>query len=239
LRDFFRHLGGLTLEELNAAPPLRVDVDINVDEFLGASDWEAMAIDNWDPEWEELGRHLLAKLKLNTKPPKARTTPQKIHHYTRLQQIDALSKIGEDPSPDIGYMTRMLTLCSLPRTDPGNQLQYARKNGPNTLVMIAGGRNKLPFGNLPRLLLAWVCTEVVHTKSRDLVLGPSLAMFMQDLGELSNNGGKRGERTRLKTQIDRLFNSHVQLIYEDKHGKSTVSSMVADETNLTWVYTVA
>ena len=28
--------------------------------------------------------------------------------------------------------------------------------------MSAGGLNKLPFGNMPRLLLAWVCTEVVH-----------------------------------------------------------------------------
>ncbi len=24
--------------------------------------------------------------------------------------------------------------------------------------MIAGGDNKLPFGNFPRLILAWICT---------------------------------------------------------------------------------
>ena len=58
----------------------------------------------------------------------------------------------------------MALLCSLPRTNPGNRLQYKRQNGPFTLYMIAGGGNKLPYGNLPRLLLAWVCTEAVRAR---------------------------------------------------------------------------
>ena len=45
-----------------------------------------------------------------------------------------------------------MALCSLPRTNPGNRHQYKRVNGPYKLIMIAGGDNKLPFGNLPRLL---------------------------------------------------------------------------------------
>ena len=49
-------------------------------------------------------------------------------------------------------MARLLVLCSLPRTNPGNRHQYKRQNGPYTLYMFAG-RDKLPFGNLPRLLL--------------------------------------------------------------------------------------
>ena len=36
-------------------------------------------------------------------------------------------------------MARMMALCSLPRTNPGNRLQYKRANGPYTLYMIAGG----------------------------------------------------------------------------------------------------
>ena len=43
--------------------------------------------------------------------------------------------------------------------------------------MVAGGGNKLPYGNLPRLLLAWVSTEAVRTQSRVLVLGKSLSEF--------------------------------------------------------------
>ena len=51
----------------------------------------------------------------------------------------------------MGFMTRMMALYSLPRTNPGNRTQYKRVNGPYKLIMIAGGDNKLPFGNLPRL----------------------------------------------------------------------------------------
>jgi hypothetical protein len=109
-------------------------------------------------------------------------TLQGRHHFTRTKQFDALAGIGEDPTPDLGFMGRLLTLCSLPRTDPGNRQQYKRQNGPYKLIMIAGGDNKLPFGNLPRLLLAWVCTEAIKTQDRKLILGPSLSSFMQELG---------------------------------------------------------
>ena len=86
-------------------------------------------------------------------------------------------------------MGRTMALCSLPRSNPGNRLQYKRVNGPYKLIMIAGGDNKLPFGNLPRLLLAWLCSEAVKTRSRVLVLGPSLAKFMKTLGVYSSGGG--------------------------------------------------
>ena len=78
-------------------------------------------------------------------------------------------------------MARMMALCSLPRTNPGNRLQYVRRNGPYSLVMIAGGLNKLPFGNFPRLILAWLSTEVVRTGTREIILGKSLSEFMRAL----------------------------------------------------------
>jgi Plasmid encoded RepA protein len=163
-------------------------------------------------------------------------TVQGKHHYTRIKQIDALAGLVEDPGSDMGFMARLLTLCSLPRTNPGNRLQYKRQNGPYKLIMIAGGDNKLPFGNLPRLLLAWVCTEAVRTRGRDLTLGKSLAAFMRELGIMSDSGGSRGDRTRLKNQIDRLFHCQVELIYESPGRKRTASSRVADSTDLWWDY---
>ena len=65
-------------------------------------------------------------------------------------------------------MARLLALCSLPRTNPGNRLQYVRRNGPYTLYMNATGGVKLPYGNIPRLLLAYITTEAVRTQSRVL-----------------------------------------------------------------------
>ena len=41
----------------------------------------------------------------------------------------------------------------------------------------------LPYGTLPRLLLAWVSTEAVRTQSPELILGDSLAESSIRLGE--------------------------------------------------------
>ena len=156
--------------------------------------------------------------------------PQPHHYFTQADQVDQLVGASE-ADPDMGFMARLMTLCSLPRTNPGDRKEYVRRNGPYTLGMSAGINNKLPFGNLPRLLLAWVCTEAVRTQSRELVLGDSVAEFMRKLGIYSTSGEKY---TRLRNQMRRLFNVHVQLIYEDEHGEASVNSLVADRTELWW-----
>ena len=80
-------------------------------------------------------------------------SPQARPHFTIADQVDQLVSASE-ADPDRGFMARLMALCSLPRTNPGNRLQYKRVNGPYKLIMIAGGDCKLPFGNYPRLLLA-------------------------------------------------------------------------------------
>ena len=157
-------------------------------------------------------------------------SPQARHSFTVADQVNQLINASE-ADPDLGFMARTMALCSLPRTNPGDRLQYKRVNGPYKLIMIAGGDNKLPFGNLPRLLLAWVCTETVRTGSRDLVLGKSLSDFMRSLGVYSSDGKAY---IRLRNQMDRLFNAHVSLIYEDEYGKATVTSLIADSTAFWW-----
>ena len=160
--------------------------------------------------------------------------PQALHHFTRFDQVDQLVEASE-ADPDMGFMARLMALCSLPRTNPGDRLQYKRVNGPYTLIMFTSGKTKLPFGNLPRLLLAWVCTEAVRTQNRELVLGSSLSEFMRKLGVLSSDsGGRWGIRTRLRNQMRRLFNAHIQLVYEDDRGEATVNSPVASRTELWW-----
>ena len=160
-------------------------------------------------------------------------SPQAVHHFTRFDQVNQLVEAGE-ADPDMGFMARLLALCSLPRTNPGDRLQYKRINGPYKLIMFSSGETKLPFGNIPRLLLAWVCTEAVRTQSRKLILGTSLAEFMRKLDISSDSGGSRGERTRLRNQMDRLFSASVSLIYEDEHSKQFVTSPIADRGEFWW-----
>ena len=159
--------------------------------------------------------------------------PQARRGFTQADQVNQLVSASE-AAPERGFMGRMMALCSLPRSNPGNRHQYKRVNGPYKLIMIAGGDNKLPFGNLPRLLLAWICTEAVRTQSRDLVLGSSLSKFMRTLGINSTSGGVRGEQTRLRNQMKRLFGCTVSLLYQDEHGEAAVNSVMARRTEFWW-----
>ena len=156
-------------------------------------------------------------------------SPQTRRHFTRFDQVDRLARAAL-ASPDRGFMARLMMLCSLPRTNPGRRLQYKRTNGPYTLIMTAVGKTGLPFGNLPRLLLAWVSTEAVRTQSRELFLGTSLSGFMRKLGLVPVGGA----RTRLRNQMKRLFNAHIQLAYEDERVSASVNSQIASRTEFWW-----
>ena len=162
-----------------------------------------------------------------------RPAPPTPRHFTQADQVNLLLGASE-ADPEMGFMARLMALCSLPRTNPGNRHQYKRVNGPYKLIMSTTGDYKLPFGNLPRLLLAWVCTEAVRTQNRELVLGRSLSKFMRTLGINSTSGGNRGEQTRLRNQMNRLFTCSVSLIYKGERGDASRSSFVADRTEFWW-----
>ena len=153
--------------------------------------------------------------------------------YTQLDQIQQLVEAGQ-ADPTLAFVTRTLALCSLPRTDPGNRKEYVRHNGPFTLYMLPGGGNKLPYGNIPRLLLAWLCTEAVQTRDRNIVLGRSLSQFMQKLDLHYDGGGPHGIRTRLRNQMNRLFHTQISLFYDHDQGRASISSLIADRTDLWW-----
>ena len=159
-----------------------------------------------------------------------KASPQALHHFTQADQVNQLISASE-ADPNRGFLARTMALCSLPRTNPGNRHQYKRANGPFKLVMVAGADNKLPYGNLPRLILAWICTEAVRTQSRELVLGKSLSKFMRTLG-IYNSGGK--PQTRLRNQMKRLFGCTVSMIYEDEHGEQFISSLIAERGEFWW-----
>ena len=141
---------------------------------------------------------------------------------------------AETSHSEVAFMARLLTLCALPRRSRGDERQYMRRNGPYAMIVTATGQPGLPFGTLPRLLLAWICTEVVRTQSAELRLGATLAEFMRELGITSRSGGVRGDRTRLRDQMERLFNASIRLSYEGKGVTRSVASMIADRSELWW-----
>ena len=160
-----------------------------------------------------------------------KTPPPARRGFTVADQVNQLVSASE-ADPDRGFIARTMALCSLPRTNPGTQLRYVRQNGPYKLGITAGIDNKLPYGNFPRLLLAWVSTEAVRTRSRVLVLGDSLSDFMRTLGVYSAGGGNVG--IKLRNQMKRLFGCTVQLTYKNENVDAMVNTVIADHTVLWW-----
>ena len=104
---------------------------------------------------------------------------------------------------DVGFAARVLALCALPRRDPGGLRRYKRVNGPYRLVVVALGDQGLPWGSIPRLVLAWLCTNVVRKRSRVIELGSSFEQFFVELGYPLRAGGHR--HRDIKTHVKRLF----------------------------------
>ena len=150
--------------------------------------------------------------------------------FTLADQVNRLVSASEADA-DLGFMARTMALCSLPRSNPGNQYQYQRVNGPYRLILSRTGLHKLPHGSNPRLILAWISTEAVRTGSREIVLGRSLSEFMRRLGISSTDG--RGQ-ARLRNQMKRLFNCSVQLNYTAGERETSATALVAELTDFWW-----
>ena len=73
----------------------------------------------------------------------------------------------------LGFISRALTQATLPhRAILGNE--FIRRNGHFTLSILSPSVIGLPYGVIPRLLVAWVTSEAMRVQSPELELGPSL-----------------------------------------------------------------
>ncbi len=143
--------------------------------------------------------------------------------YRELQQEKAKEQaiakevVGaelEEERREIGFSARLLIQATLPHSKPAPGVtEFERSNGYVTMKIIADSTYGLPYGTYPRLLLSWVTTEAVRTKSPELELGDSLNQFMAKL-DLPNNGGPRGAYQRLRQHMQRLFSSTVAATYQ-------------------------
>ena len=95
-------------------------------------------------EYREI-RRLIFGLLLKERPGEQRRVckPQAVYHFTRKDQVNALVD-ARNSEPEIGFMMRLLALCTLPRTDPGECDRYVKTNGFWSLVMVASGHRAPP-----------------------------------------------------------------------------------------------
>lgn len=135
---------------------------------------------------------------------------QKIKIIKRAFEIEA--KAAKEAGT-IGYMARAMVQATMPHKKV-NGNEFKRTNGLFKLTILSDSEIGLPYGSLPRLLLAWISTEAVRTKSRYLTLGRTLSSFMEEL-DLVPTGGRWGSITRLKNQMKRLFAASISCTYDN------------------------
>jgi len=132
----------------------------------------------------------------------------------------------------IGYLARVLVQATMPHSNAGDVAAWGRQNGSLSLV-IQPRSIGLPYGAIPRLLLAWVTREAVRTRQRQLLLGDTLSGFMRQ-HDLTPAGGRRGTIPRLREQMRRLFASTIACSYDGAHGVAGAKFDVASEYSLWW-----
>lgn len=121
----------------------------------------------------------------------------------------------------LGFSTRVLVQASLPHREPRNDPRaWVRTNGNYSLIIQPGVNRDgnsigFPYGNIPRLVLAYLTTRVVKTRSRDVDLSESLSAFVKEIG-LHNNGR---DMRRLKDQLQRLFSASITFRYDDAKAR--------------------
>lgn len=132
----------------------------------------------------------------------------------------------------LGFMARALVQATLPHRR-AEGCEFIRRNGEHTLTLYAPTQFGLPFGTIPRLLIAWMTLEAVKTKSRELVLGDSLSAFMRQL-DLVPTGGRWGSVTRLRRQTLSLFSSTITFHSGNASKDALAGLRIADEAELWW-----
>ncbi len=142
---------------------------------------------------------------------------------------------GPEPArqaQELGFLARVLVQATLPHSRPrGHELQ--RSTGLCTLHMYAPPEVGLPYGPYPRLLLAWLATEAVCTRSRHLRLGPTFTGFVNALG-LPAISGKRGTAYRLRDQMHRLLSTAIHCTYADDQLDAGHGFLIASHHELWW-----
>ena len=158
--------------------------------------------------------------------------------WDRVSKVEQAKYAIEEQSAadadEIGYMARAMIWASMPHSK-FEGTHYKRNNGKAIITMVSLDQEiGLPYGKLPRLIIAWMTREAKRTNCRELVLGKSLNEFAGKLG-LSTGGGKRGDTSRLKIQATKLFSTVVSLkVYRAGDDFSYQNVMLSDGGMLLW-----
>lgn len=139
-----------------------------------------------------------------------KTTPLTAHEKRLIKTSAEIA--GERPDDDDrAYMHSIMCQVGLPRSKVEGT-SFERYSGGAALLVEAGKlwngkqfvQQPIPYGAMPRLMLAWMNTYAVRFNSPEIPVGDSAAEFLRMLGHKNINGGRNGVYTTFRKQVQAL-----------------------------------
>lgn len=151
------------------------------------------------------------------KAPRKRKQPG-VLTQADLKLIDASAQImGTAPEgEDMAFTHAVLCQVGLPRSKFEGR-EFMRQSGSAWVNVQAGWLDEgsgpvlqpLPYGPLPRLALAWISSQAVREKKREIAIGNSASEFLRMLGKTAT-GGRNGSFAALRKQMHALAACRLQ-----------------------------
>lgn len=135
----------------------------------------------------------------------------------------------DNPKPS--YMATAMMYACLPHKKLDTCV-FKRSNGQYSLSIMNDPDIGLPFGKIPRIILAFLCTEAKKTGSPLIQLG-NKTEFAAKLG-MACTGGKNGTLNQIETQAKRLFTSHITLTRSNSHEFAWKNVNLTDSGIILW-----
>lgn len=165
-----------------------------------------------------------------TAAPKTKA-PKKLQDLTLTVREEQLISSGvriesEPPTgDDMNFMHSIMCQVGLPRSKVEGD-RFERVCGNAALLVKAGelwdGKHfvpqPIPYGAMPRLILAYMNTYAITKKTPVIPIGNSARDFLRLLGK-DGSGGKRGSLTTFRKQIQALASCHMTLGF-NTNGKA-------------------
>lgn len=132
----------------------------------------------------------------------------------------------------MGYLATALVYASLPHSQIDGAV-FKRRNGPYAMTVLNDPEIGLPYGKIPRIITAFLCTEAKRTNERVVTLGRSQAAFLSKIG-MTSSGGRNGTLGRVDDQSRRLLTSTITLTSDENDQFRWKKVSIAESGCLLW-----
>lgn len=121
----------------------------------------------------------------------------------------------------MGFMATSMIYASLPyravkEVKNGKKVNaplYERTSSSYSLYVMNHPKFGIPYGKIPRVVAAYLCTQAIRRKTKEIDLGKNFATFCERLG-MHSVGGVNGSGTRIREMTLALITSRITISHQ-------------------------